>query len=85
MRRSANPTRKISITIPDRIFQELERTLSYTQSRSRFISTAIEQKLHGSEGFTVEESTTNQLMAAVVQRDDVDKTLKALLLHILAK
>jgi metal-responsive CopG/Arc/MetJ family transcriptional regulator len=85
MRRSANPTRKISITIPDRIFQELERTLSYTQSRSRFISAAIEQKLHGSEGFTVDESTTNQLMAAVVQRDDVDKTLKALLLHILAK
>jgi metal-responsive CopG/Arc/MetJ family transcriptional regulator len=85
MRRSSNPTRKISITIPDRIFQELDRSLSYTQSRSRFISTAIEEKLHGSEGFTVGESTTKQLMAALLQRDDIDLTLKALLLHILSK
>jgi metal-responsive CopG/Arc/MetJ family transcriptional regulator len=85
MRRSANPTRKISITIPDRIFLELDRTLSYSQSRSRFISSAIDEKLNGSEGFSVEESTTKQLMAALLNRNDVDPTLKALLLHILSK
>jgi metal-responsive CopG/Arc/MetJ family transcriptional regulator len=85
MRRAANPTRKISITIPGNLFNELERTLSYSQSRSRFISSAIDEKLNGSEGFSVEESTTKQLMAALLNRNDVDPTLKALLLHILSK
>lgn len=85
MRRAANPTRKISITIPNRLYQELDRTLSYTQSRSKFISTAIDEKLNGSEGFTVDEATTRQLMFAVKERNDVDPTLKALLLHILSK
>jgi metal-responsive CopG/Arc/MetJ family transcriptional regulator len=85
MRRSANPTRKISITIPDRIFLELERTLSYTQSRSRFISSAIEEKLDGESAQTIPESSTRQLMAAITSRDDVDDTLKHLLLQILAK
>ena len=45
MRRATNPTRKISITIPSRIFDNLESHLSYDQSRSRYISSAIEDKL----------------------------------------
>lgn len=85
MRRSLNPTRKISITIPHRIFAELEHYLSYTQSRSQFISAAIDEKLNGSDGFTVMEATTKQLMAALSSRDDVDQTLLALLHHILSK
>jgi len=85
MRRSANRTVKMSISVPSNIFNELERTLSYTQSRSKFISSAIDEKLNGSEGFSVEESTTKQLMAALMNRNDVDPTLKALLLHILSK
>ena len=85
MRRSPNPTRKISITIPHKIFSELEHHLSYTQSRSQFISAAIDEKLNGSDGFTIMEATTNQLMAALSSRDDVDQTLLALLLHILSK
>lgn len=83
MRRSANPTRKISITIPDRIYQELDRTLSYTQSRSKFISAAIEEKLSCSEGFTIEESTTKQLMAALMARDDLDNTLYVIIKSLL--
>jgi len=83
MRRAANPTRKISITIPDRIYQELDRTLSYTQSRSKFISVAIEEKLHQSQGYTVEESTTKQLMAALMQRDDLDNTLYVIIKSLL--
>jgi len=84
MRRSANPTRKISITIPDRIFQELDRTLSYSQSRSRFISSAIEEKLEG--GVTsIQELTTKQLMVALCNRSDIDETMKQLLLQILTK
>jgi metal-responsive CopG/Arc/MetJ family transcriptional regulator len=84
MRRATNPTRKISITIPDRIFTELDRTLSYTQSRSRYISAAIEEKLEG--GVTsISELTTRQLMVALCNRHDIDETMKALLLQLLAK
>ena len=84
MRRAANPTRKISITIPDRLFQELEKTLSYSQSRSRYISSAIEEKLEG--GVTsIQELTTKQLMVALCNRSDIDETMKQLLLQILTK
>jgi len=85
MRRAANPTRKISITIPGNLFNELERTLSYSQSRSRFISAAIAEKLDGESIQTIPESSTRQLMAALTAREDIDETLKHLLLQILSK
>ena len=84
MRRAANPTRKISITIQNRTFQELERVLSYADSRSRYIDTSIQMRLDGSKLPTVSDSTTNQLMAALYGREDVDETLKAMLLHLLS-
>lgn len=68
MRRSSNPTRKISITLPGNLFNELERTLSYSQSRSRFISSAIQDKLDGVSAPTVQELTTVQLKLALHQR-----------------
>lgn len=80
MRRAANPTRKISITIPDRIFQELERTLSYSQSRSAYISSAIEAKLDGGSIPTISETSTLQLMATIVSREDADQKLKDFIL-----
>ena len=43
MRRATNPTRKISITIPDKLFQEINQHLSYDQSRSKFIANAIQE------------------------------------------
>lgn len=68
MRRATNPTRKISITIPSRVFDKLEAHLSYDQSRSRFISSAIEDKLGESSAPTVQELTTVQLKLALHQR-----------------
>ena len=85
MRRAKNRTVKMSITMPLNIFNELERTLSYTQSRSKFISTAVSEKLDGESTQSIPESSTRQLMAAITSRDDVDDTLKHLLLQILAK
>ena len=85
MRRAANPTRKISITIPGNLFNELERTLSYSQSRSRFISAAIDEKLSADTAPSISESSTRQLMAALINRDDVDETMRQLLLQILSK
>jgi len=80
MRRSANPTRKISITIPDRVFQELNRVLSYSQSRSAYISSAIEAKLSGEPMPTISETSTLQLMAAILSREDADEKLKDFIL-----
>ena len=85
MRRAKNRTVKMSITMPLSIFNELERTLSYTQSRSKFISTAVSEKLDGESTQSIPESSTRQLMAAITSRDDVDETLKHLLLQILSK
>ena len=43
MRRATNPTRKISITIPGKLFEEINQHLSYDQSRSKFIANAIQE------------------------------------------
>lgn len=80
MRRAANPTRKISITIPGNLFNQLEHHLSYSQSRSAYIASAIQAKLDGGSIATVLESSTLQLMAALVARDDVDEKLKDFIL-----
>jgi len=80
MRRAANPTRKISITIPDRVFEELNRVLSYSQSRSAYISSAIEAKLSGDPMPTISETSTLQLMAAILSREDADEKLKDFIL-----
>ena len=76
MRRAKNRTVKMSITVPLNIFNELERHLSYTQSRSAYISSAIEAKLGGGSLPTITETSTVQLMAAILSRDDADEKLK---------
>ena len=43
MRRATNPTRKISITIPGKLFDMINQHLSYDQSRSKFIANAIQE------------------------------------------
>ena len=80
MRRAANPTRKISITIPDRLFQALDRVLSYSQSRSAYISDAIQAKLDGAPTPTIAETSTLQLMAVLIAREDTDEKLKDFIL-----
>ena len=85
MRRATNPTRKISITIPESIFNYLDKTLSYSQSRSACIAGAIQEKLDGYQGESVGESSTRTLMIHLKNKNDVDETLKHLLLQILSK
>ena len=80
MRRAKNRTVKMSITVPLNIFNELERHLSYSQSRSAYISSAIEAKLGGGSVATVVESSTLQLMAAILSREDADEKLKDFIL-----
>jgi len=61
----------------------LDSYLSYDQSRSRFISSAIQEKLDGDVAPGITELTTRQLMAALVNRKDVEKGLEVQLLHLL--
>jgi len=84
MRRSSDPSIKFSISIPTSVNNKLERHLSYNQSRSRFISSAIEEKLEGDVAPTIPELTTRQLMAALTSRNDIDDATRRLLLHLLS-
>ena len=83
MRRSSDPSIKFSISIPTSLNNKLERHLSYDQSRSRFISSAIQEKLEGDAAPGVTELTTRQVMAVLVNRKDVDPSLEVTLLHLL--
>ena len=86
-RRSLNPTKAISVTIPTSLLEELDNRLSYSQSRSRFISNAVEEKLqkYDSPSPLVSDSSVRQLMASLVAREETDGVLKKLLLHILSQ
>ena len=86
-RRSANPTKAISVTIPESLLHELDNRLSYSQSRSRFISSAVEEKLqkYDSSSPLVSDSSVRQLMAALVARDETEDVLKKLLLQLLSE
>ena len=86
-RRSLNPTKAISVTMPESLLKELEHRLSYSQSRSRFISNAVEEKLqkYDSPSPLVSDSSVRQLMAALVARAETEDVLKKLLLQILSE
>ena len=45
-RRSSNPTKAISITLPESLLRRLDNYLSYTSSRSAYIADALEKKLN---------------------------------------
>jgi metal-responsive CopG/Arc/MetJ family transcriptional regulator len=88
MRRAANPTRKISITIPSRTFNALESYLSYDQSRSAFISSAIEEKLRGIDTTDISEFSNMDLLETLSYRFPLNSSEDVLiksLLQILSK
>lgn len=78
-RRSTNPTKAISITLPQSLLDEIDDQLTRTQSRSAYIAGAIELRLQGSM-----KIETRQLMAMLHNRLDDDVTLKTLLLDRLS-
>ncbi len=71
--RKAHALRKenISVNLPKTLVSEVESQLSYKSSRSEWIKLAIEEKL--GEKYTVNESTSIQLMAALVARDEISE------------
>ena len=69
---------------PSHDLEGLDDTLDFKQSRSKLITNLVETYLTDG-GFIGEAYSTRRLMAILTQRDDVDETMKTLLLQILTK
>lgn len=82
-RRTKQRMTAIHISIPVRLLEDFDETLSFSQSRSAKISFLIDQSLHGEDAAVLEGISSRQLMAALTNRDDVDGTMKTLLLQVL--
>jgi len=83
-RRSANPTIAISVTLPRRLVEELDQVLSYSQSRSKWIAQACEDKMQKYDSPLLEDASDRQLMGCLHEKTN-DPFLKKLLLQILSK
>jgi len=88
MRRAANPTRKISITLKSSTFNRLEQYLSYEQSRSAYIDDAIVKKLEGINVTDISEFSNQDLIDTLTYRfpkDSPEDVLIQSLFQILSK
>ena len=83
-RRTKVHYKQIHVSIPIRLLEDFDDTLGFKHSRSKKIAHLIAQYLDSDVSY-VSTMTTRQLMAALTARDDVDNTMKTLLLQILAK
>tara|TARA_R110000822_G_scaffold168343_1_gene308436 strand:- start:561 stop:818 length:258 start_codon:yes stop_codon:yes gene_type:complete len=83
MRRVTNRTVKISITVPLNIFNALESYLSYDQSRSGFISNAIQDKLEDAN-FTLEDFSRMEILEHLQYKYDKDSPEDVLIQALLA-
>ena len=83
-RRTKTKFTQIHVSIPVRLLEDLDETLGFKQSRSRLISILIDNHLN--DGYiSVESMSFRQLVAALIAREECDKTLELLLLQILSK
>jgi len=84
-RRTKQRMTAIHVSIPVRVLEDFDETLRFNQSRSAKITQLIQQDLQDVEGLTVRGASTRNLVAALTSREDVDDTMKTLLLQILTK
>lgn len=75
-RRSTDPTKAISITLPESLLRRLDNYLSYTSSRSAYIASALERKLDQQKGFDDRDIETEALVRYLLARD-IPSDLKA--------
>lgn len=84
-RRTKVHFKAIHISIPVRLLEDFDETLSFTQSRSAKISALIKKELAGEDYQGISEASTRQLMAALSSRDDIEPWFSRVLLEILTK
>jgi len=64
---------------------ELVRALKKKHNQSETVTRALRKYLDNQGESSIETASTRQLMAALLSRNDIDETMKALLLQILTK
>ncbi|GAI75821.1 unnamed protein product [marine sediment metagenome] len=64
---------------------EIATELKKKHNQSETVTRALRKYLDPDSDLSVQDATTHQLMAVLTNRNDVDDTLKALLLQILSK
>ena len=84
-RRTKVHFKAIHISIPIRLLEDLDETLSFKQSRSAKISALIKKELDGDMHQGISEASTRQLMAALSAREDIEPWFSRILLEILTK
>jgi metal-responsive CopG/Arc/MetJ family transcriptional regulator len=67
MKRSSKKTIPVHVTIPVRLLEDLDETLSYKQSRSRIISKLIENYLEGDQ-INIGSMTRKQILVALINQ-----------------
>ena len=78
-RRSPDPTKAISITLPESLLRRLDNYLSYTSSRSAYIADALEKKLNEQRAFSFDDLETEALVRYLLERDipsNIDTALR---------
>lgn len=82
-RRTKTRMTAIHVSIPVRLLEDFDETLSFSQSRSAKISTLIDKEINGDGRQGISDASTRQLMAALSSRTDVDPWFKEMLVGIL--
>lgn len=70
-----------TFSIPIELVQELKKK----HNQSETVTRALRKYLDNQGDSSIESASTRQLMAALLARNDIDPTMKALLLQILTK
>jgi len=71
-----------TFSIPVELVHQLRKKHNQSETVTRALRKYLEYE-HPSS--SIQEATTRQLMAALLAREDIDETMKALLLQILTK
>jgi len=79
--RSTDKSIPISVALPSSLVRRLDQELSYSSSRSQYVAKAIRNYLDDLEASSIADASTRQLVAALTNRKDIDKTLHQLLLN----
>ena len=83
-RRSKLKYTQIHVSIPVRLLEDLDQSLSFNQSRSKLIAGLVDKYLDADIA-SIQTMTTRQVMAALSCREDVNPLMRELLLQILSQ
>jgi hypothetical protein len=83
-RRTKVHSRPIHVNIPISLLNDFDHELGFKEPRSKLICSLMQNHIYGGGTF-VKDASSRRLMAALTAREDIDETLKSLILQILAK